>query len=68
MYLSKLQNVFVQISNVFIQSAKCICNKLENIFVQIIKCIGLKCKIYFSQIAKYVCPKLQNTLVPDCKI
>ena len=49
MYLSKLQNVFVQISNVFIQSAKCICNKLENIFVQIM-----------SKIAKSFCLKLQN--------
>ena len=46
-YLSKLQNVFVQISKCICQIAKCICSnfkkylsELQNVFVQISECIA----------------------------
>ena len=55
-YLSKLQNVFVQISKCICQIAKCICSnfkkylsKLQNVFVQISECIYPNYTRYLSK-------------------
>ena len=64
LYLSKLKNVFVQITTCIQPNCKVHSSKLENVFVQITTCIQPNCKVYMSklqsvyiQIVKCICPK-----------
>ena len=61
-YLSKLQNVFVQIAKCICPKCKMYLSKLQNVFVQIAKCICpnwkkvlSKLQNVFVQIAKCIC-------------
>ena len=65
MYLSKLQNVFVQIAQYICPNCKMYLSKLPNVFVQIAKCICPNCKHFqnFPPVPSYsacCCPTVRG--------
>ena len=66
-YLTKLQNGFVQIAKCSCPNCKMYLSKLQNVFVQIAKCICPNWKMYLSILAN-VFVQIANCICPNCKM